>query len=307
MNIIFKPECKTEIIKPTYDLPIIGEPISKTGASANNSNAYGVIVGIIGDGSSRRVRVMTEGYIDYDKVKENYMEYTDEAINALTGITLCSGGKLPTVPKPLTYDYMPEGYPSKSVQTTTLMEEQELEFALDKGVYVSHLTEALEIVEGQTYTVNWDGTEYESVCSAFHSRLVLGNPSIGGGGADTGEPFAYSSGTFITLDASASHTISVKRIEKTVTPMAEEFLPSAALITYDSNTRTYSSDHTNNELYKILLDGKQIVLHATVTNEYLYLTKWTKKTSGRIDLAFAGENYSVSLNTDGTIGSKPAD
>ena len=96
MNIIFKPECKTEIIEPTYDLPIIGEPISKTGASANNSNAYGVIVGIIGDGSSRRVRVMTEGYIDYDKVKENYMEYTDEAINALTGITLCSGGKLPT-------------------------------------------------------------------------------------------------------------------------------------------------------------------------------------------------------------------
>lgn len=96
MNIIFKPECKTEIIEPTYDLPIIGEPISKTGASANNSNAYGVIVGIIGDGSSRRVRVMTKGYIDYDKVKENYMEYTDEAINALTGITLCSGGKFPS-------------------------------------------------------------------------------------------------------------------------------------------------------------------------------------------------------------------
>ena len=100
MNIIFKPECKTEIIEPTYDLPIIGEPISKTGASANNSNAYGVIVGIIGDGSSRRVRVMTKGYIDYDKVKENYMEYTDEAINALTGITLCSGGKLPTGVQP---------------------------------------------------------------------------------------------------------------------------------------------------------------------------------------------------------------
>lgn len=96
MNIIFKPECKTEIIKPTYDLPIIGEPISKTGASANDSNAYGVIVGIIGDGSSRRVRVMTKGYIDYDKVKDNYMEYTYEAINALSGITLCSGGKLPT-------------------------------------------------------------------------------------------------------------------------------------------------------------------------------------------------------------------
>ena len=38
-----------------------------------------------------------------------------------------SGGG--SVPKPLTYDYMPEGYPSKSMQTTTLMEEQELAFA----------------------------------------------------------------------------------------------------------------------------------------------------------------------------------
>ena len=87
--------------------------------------------------------------------------------------------------------------------------------------------------------------------------------------------------------------------------MAEEFLPASALITYDSNARTYSSDHTNNELYELLLGGKQIVLHETVNNEYLYLTKWTKNTSGRIDLAFAGDNYSVSLNTDGTIGNMP--
>ena len=227
-------------------------------------------------------------------------------IDAIIAKKLCGGGG--SVPKPLTYDYMPEGYPKKSVQTTTLMEEQEVAFEFNPEVstYSARLTSAFEIIEGQTYTVNWDGTEYESVCSALNSRLVLGNPSIGGGNTDTGEPFAYSSGTFLTLDTSASHTISVKRIEKTVTPMAEEFLPSAALITYDSNTRTYSSDHTNNELYKILLDGKQIVLHETVANEYLYLTKWTKTTSGRIDLAFAGDDYSVSLNTDGTIGNKPA-
>ena len=77
MNIIFKPECKTEIIEPTYDLPIIGEPISKTGASANNSNAYGVIVGIIGDGSSRRVRVRNPIFAsvyttDYSETAESY-------------------------------------------------------------------------------------------------------------------------------------------------------------------------------------------------------------------------------------------
>ena len=57
--------------------------------------------------------------------------------------------------------------------------------------------------------------------------LVLGNISIMGSGADTGEPFLYSSGmnAFVTLNTSASHTISVKTTEETVTPMAEEFLP----------------------------------------------------------------------------------
>ena len=135
--------------------------------------------------------------------------------------------------------------------------------------------------------------------------------SVVGAGADTGEPFLYMNNIsqsvcrFVTTDTSASHTISVKRIEETAIPMAEEFLPAAALITYDSNANTYSSDLTNDELYERLLSGKQVVLHDTVNNEYLYLTKWTKSPSGRIDLAFAGKNYSVSLLTDGTIGKTP--
>ena len=134
-------------------------------------------------------------------------------------------------PKPLTYDYMPEGYPSKSVQTTTLMAEQELAFALEEGFYLAPLTEAVEIVIGQTYTVNWDGIEYECVCSAFNSRRALGNLSILGGGNDTGEPFVYLYDSsrhfagFATPDTAASHTISVKKTGEIVTPMAEEFLP----------------------------------------------------------------------------------
>ena len=143
------------------------------------------------------------------------------------------GGGGGSVPKPLTYDYMPEGYPSKSVQTTTLMEEQELAFALmNDGMYGAPLTNALEIAAGQRYTVNWDGTEYACVCSIFSStRLALGNLSIPGVGNDTGEPFLYvyittnQKGVFYTLDTSASHTISVKATVETVTPMAEEFLP----------------------------------------------------------------------------------
>ena len=141
-----------------------------------------------------------------------------------------SGGG--SVPKPLTYDYMPEGYPSKSVQTTTLMEEQAVEFTFDNRTYYGMPTNPFEISVGQTYTVKWDGTEYECVCFASTDNVYrFGNMSILGEGGDTGEPFLYTykiskqEGFFDTLDTSASHTISVKTTEEVITPMAEEFLP----------------------------------------------------------------------------------
>ena len=151
-------------------------------------------------------------------------------IDAIIAKKLCGGGG--SVPKPLTYDYMPEGYPKKTTGTVTVMEEQEVAFTLsDGGPSMGLITNAFEIVEGQTYTVSWDGTEYKCVCGAAGASLYLGNPAFIGAGDSTGEPFIYaydkktSSGGFEALDTSASHTISVTRVEETVTPMADEFLP----------------------------------------------------------------------------------
>ena len=141
------------------------------------------------------------------------------------------GGGGSSVPKPLTFDYMPEGYPSKTVQTTTLMEEQELAFTVAEGaVYTVLLSTPLDITEGQTYTVNWDGTEYKCICGALGVKRYIGNPTIMFESNDTGEPFLYvynknaPAGQFATFDTSATHTISVKTTIETVTPMAEEFL-----------------------------------------------------------------------------------
>ena len=159
----------------------------------------------------------------------NYINQTPENTNPSVLATLLGELK---VPKPLTYDYMPEGYPSKSVQTTTLIEEQEVAFTLTKNFYTALITSSLELVVGQTYTVNWDGTEYECICSAVNERVYqIGNASIKGTGDDTGEPFLCAHNTvhggcqFYTLDTSATHTISVKTTREIVTPMAEEFLP----------------------------------------------------------------------------------
>ena len=151
-------------------------------------------------------------------------------IDAIIAKKLCGGGG-GSVPKPLTYDYMPEGYPTKAMQTTTVMAEQALAFSLLNGIiYTAIMSTALDIVEGQTYTVNWDGTEYECVCIDDGKMVYLGNISILGRGNDTGEPFLYSTGEkgFATLDTSASHTISVKKTQEVITPMAEEFLPATA-------------------------------------------------------------------------------
>ena len=153
-------------------------------------------------------------------------------IDAIIAKKLCGGGGGGgSVPKPLTYDYMPEGYPSKTAETVTLMEEQELAFAhVPNGMYAAFLTDGLALVPGQTYTVKWDGTEYECVFFDDSKEAYLGNASIGGSGEDTGEPFLYDAyqNAFSTLDTSASHTISIKTTKEVVTPMAEEFLPASA-------------------------------------------------------------------------------
>ena len=158
----------------------------------------------------------------------------------------------------------PEGYPKKSVQTTTLMEEQELAFALNDKVYSAQLTNAFEIIEGQTYTVNWDGTEYECVgVTIDEDKCGLGNLYLLKVGDDTGEPFSYTYnktytvGGFMTLDTSASHTISVKITEGAVTPMTSAFLPQATQTTYGAIKKAAHVPHvteapTSNDFNKLL-------------------------------------------------------
>ena len=145
------------------------------------------------------------------------------AVDCADGPKKLTGG---SVPKPLTYDYMPEGYPKKTRESVTVMGEQELAFAhVQNGVYVSSGQVSLPIVRGRSYTVNWDGAKYECVCVDRNRIATLGNLSIMGEGEDTGEPFLYESGRFGTFDTSTIHTISVTTAEEVITPMAEEFLP----------------------------------------------------------------------------------
>lgn len=216
-----------------------------------------------------------------------------------------SGGS--SVPKPLTYDYMPDGYPSRTMQTATLMEEQELAFSLSDGAYVALLAGGFEVAAGQTYTVKWDGAEYECVGAVLDEGVyALGNLSIAGSDADTGEPFLYvystdgaeAFGLFGTFDTSANHTISVKRMVETVTPIDEKYLPESAF--------------TNAEWSKIsnkIVDYKQQRLSLSVSGEQITIIAGTSISKNIINDKLKFEdgmaykiNGSITIHSPSTAG-----
>ena len=145
-----------------------------------------------------------------------------------------------SIPKPLTYDYMPEGYPSKSVETVTLMEEQEVTFAdVGKGVYRATAPVKIDISDGQTCTVVWDGVEYSCAGHATVGGSYIGNP-VAFGAESTGEPFVYanmnSQSIWGSYDAATTHTIKVMRQQETITPMSADFMPVVDDIIISSST-----------------------------------------------------------------------
>ena len=159
------------------------------------------------------------------------------------GVLSVSGGGV-SIPKPLTYDYMPEGYPSKSVETVTLMQEQKVTFSNLGGVSTASSPAKFDISDGQTYTVVWDGVEYSCVCHAMEDGNYIGNPAAFGA-ESTGEPFVYlengSRYMWGSYDTATSHTIGVtgpdtvyKTIDKKFLPEAEKFVVDATNLPSDS-------------------------------------------------------------------------
>lgn len=149
-----------------------------------------------------------------------------------------------SIPKPLTYDYMPEGYPKKVIGAVTLMEEREVAFTSYGSFFAAISPVKFDILDGQTYTVVWDGVEYSCVGHATtEDSNYIGNPEALGG-ESTGEPFLYTSGQnylWASYNTSTSHTIKVttqgtvyKTIDKKFLPEAEKFVVDATNLPSDT-------------------------------------------------------------------------
>ena len=135
-----------------------------------------------------------------------------------------------SIPKPLTYDYMPEGYPSKSIEYVTLMEEQEVAFTNSDGIYQATAPAKFDISVGQTFTVVWDGVEYSCVGHVIQNVSYIGNPAAFGLEA-TSEPFLYANmnqqSMWVSYDTATSHMIKVTTIDTVYQTIDVNMLPKA--------------------------------------------------------------------------------
>ena len=175
-----------------------------------------------------------------------------------------------SIPKPLTYDYMPEGYPKKSIGTVTLMEEQEVAFSDSDGLMGAISPVTLDIKLGDKLTVVWDGVSYDvvvkKVMAGSNELIVFGNLGLTGFGETTDHPFIYAYAgpdkgkpMWLTADTATSHTIKVMRQQETITPMSADFMPVVDGVIISSST----PDSTKK--FKITVDDSGTIKATEVT------------------------------------------
>lgn len=93
----------------------------------------------------------------------------------------------------------------------SFLDEATYYFRNDSDYYVHEFESEKDLVVGQTYTIKWDGVEYECVCKQYAiSAKYIGNLSIWESSLEnTGEPFVVTDTNVATQSTSASHVIGI--------------------------------------------------------------------------------------------------
>ena len=132
-----------------------------------------------------------------------------------------------------------------SKEIVTLYPETQLDFIEQYGLYVHQTTTSdfMLPVVGETYTVKWDGTEYECACSTIADTYpALGNLSMAGltGGEEYPFIIAEQNGRIIieTATSGTSHRISILGTETTYSLIDSNYLPEYKYVSYETQNLT---------------------------------------------------------------------
>ena len=149
---------------------------------------------------------------------------------------------------------------------TYIVPESTVAFSEANGQMVAAWPDSFDAVEGQTYTVSWDGTDYECELTKLNSVPVIpaiGNLSIIGAGPDTGEPFLFmyqNQWGVISNDSASEHVISIKIVTPgEIKTLDEKFLPAVSGLIVKSSTAN------STKKFKITVDDNGTISATEVT------------------------------------------
>lgn len=146
-------------------------------------------------------------------------------------VTIIKQSAVPIPNKYVSWDTLGLG----EVVETVLMEEQTVTFEVQDSVGQAVPPINIELVEGGTYIVAFDGVVYKSTCQAMEDALYIGN-MVSMGFADTGEPFLYGvmqgEDMWLSYDSNAEHTICVKIMAPEIIPVPTKYIAGRYCVGY---------------------------------------------------------------------------
>lgn len=129
-------------------------------------------------------------------------------------------------------------YESETVAEIFKLENAEFVVDEERGASAYQSTNPIEIIVGNIYIVNWDGTDYTCVATDLNGVPALGNLSLMGG-TGNGEPFYIGSsmamGMFVIgdLEMNTSHTVIITSIITEIKTIDPKYIKD---MYYDSTT-----------------------------------------------------------------------
>lgn len=201
---------------------IIGNGTADTRSNAStvdwNGNAWysgdvyvGSTSGTNKDEGSKKLA--TEEYADSKQVQPDYNQNDSTAADYIKNRPFYAGDPVETV----------------------IIPETTVTFSGKSGLMAATWPENFDLVDGQTYNVSWDGTEYVCTGILFNNIPLLGNLGIAGAGENTGEPFVFlNQGQWLvySTESATEHVIGIKTVTIPIVQIDEKYLPVAGNDTY---------------------------------------------------------------------------
>lgn len=144
-------------------------------------------------------------------------------------------------------------------------------FSEMEGLMAATWPESFDLVDGQTYYVSWDGTDYVCTGILFNGAApILGNLGIIGVGDDTGEPFIFmNQGQWLvaSTESATEHTIGISEYAAQIVTLDEKYIPKlpdavtaynfSARVMHDQMVAAITAFKTGNA--SIVWDGKKVL------------------------------------------------